>query len=115
MNNSIVHISEIGQTDPDSGLNEGLQCVTNKRPCCKMPLYRTGEWCFPNGTKILVEGSKPRSFYRNRGDDGTVNLNRVSKNVVSPTGRFCCVVPNDANITQTLCVNIQLELTTSKS
>ena len=34
------------------------------------------------------------SFYRNRGDDGTVNLNRLNTNVMMPTGLFCCEVPD---------------------
>ena len=36
----------------------------------------------------------PTTFYRNRGDDGTVNLNRLNTNVITPTGLFCCEVPD---------------------
>ena len=44
-------------------------------------------------------------FYRNRGDNGEVSLNRPS-GVESPTGQFCCEVPDAINTNQTLCVNI---------
>ena len=63
---------------------------------------------------VPIKGSEPRSFYRDRGDDGTVNLNRVG-NVTSPTGRFYCKIPDKNNVNQTLCVSIELELTSSKS
>jgi hypothetical protein len=46
------------------------------------------------------------SFYRNRGNDGTVNLNRLNTNVFMPTGLFCCEVPDVLNIIQRLCANI---------
>ena len=45
------------------------------------------------------------TFYRNRGDDGTVNLNRLS-GIVMPTGLFCCVVPDSIGITNRVCANI---------
>ena len=46
------------------------------------------------------------TFYRNRGEDGTVNLNRFNSDVMMPTGRFCCVVPDAMNVDHTVCVNI---------
>ena len=46
------------------------------------------------------------TFYRNRGDDGTVNLNRVSNDVMMPTGQYCCVVPDATGVMQSACVNI---------
>ena len=47
------------------------------------------------------------AFYRIRGANGEVSLNRPS-GIESPTacGRFCCEVPDATNINQTLCVNI---------
>ena len=121
MNNSFISISEIGQTDTELGMNEGLQCITNKTS------NGSGEWYFPNGVAVPIEGNAPRSFYQNRSDDGTVNLYRVNETVTSPTGRFCCVVPDDTDVNQTLYINItdvnqtlytdiiELEATTSKS
>ena len=45
------------------------------------------------------------AFYRSRGANGEVSLNQPS-GVESPTGRFCCEVPDATNTNQTLCVNI---------
>ena len=100
-NNSVISITEIGETAPDDiSQNEGLQCITDRMPCCT----RTGEWYFPNGTTV---GTSVLAFYINNGqNDGTVNLNRLNSHVMSPTGQFCCVVP-DATLTyQTLCAII---------
>lgn len=96
-NDSEILMFEIGRED-----SQALQCVTSKRPCCKTS--RTGQWYFPNGIEVSVEGSA-QFFYRNRGDDGTVNLNRVG-DVLMPTGLFCCVVPDTTGVDQGICANI---------
>ena len=91
-NNSVISITEIGETNPDTDLNEGLQCITDKKPCCRVESTLDGEWFFQS--RLMVPGIGP-TFYRNRGrDDGTVNLNRANTNVMMPTGLFCCVVPD---------------------
>ncbi len=104
VNNSEILIFEIGQD------NEALQCVTNKIPCCRTT--RTGQWYYPNGTQVSVKGHS-HFFYRDRGNNGTVNLNRFNENITSPTGQFCCVVPDSNDTNQALCVSIVLELTSS--
>ena len=105
-NNSVISITEIGETDPNSNQNDGLQCITDRRPCCRFR-YRVGEWFFPNGTKVPMRGSGATTFDRNRGrDDGTVNLNRLSTDVMSPIGLFCCVVPDANDVSQTVCATI---------
>ena len=101
-NNSLIHITEIGET------TDSVQCVTDRRPCCAAIEGRAGEWYFPDGTRVPVIGSgatMATTFYRNRGDDGTVNLNRLN-NVIMPTGLFCCEVPDTAGADQTLCAEI---------
>ena len=111
-NNSVIFATEIGETDvnstsPPPNSNNGLQCITDRMPCCRFQSGHVGEWFFPDGTVILnylVNGS---SFYRSRGrDDGTVNLNRANIDVMSPTGLFCCVIPDATGTNQTLCANI---------
>ena len=105
-NNSVIPITEIGETDPITAQNEGLQCVTDRRPCCGTPPNRFGEWYFPNGTAVPSIGSA-RSFYRSRGDDGTVNLNHhINDNLMSPAGHFCCEVPDATDTAQVVCVYI---------
>ena len=107
-NNSAIQITEIGETNtampPPPNSNNGLQCITDRMPCCAAQSNRFGQWKFPNQTNVGISGTTA-SFYRNRGDDGTVNLNRLN-NVVMPTGLFCCEVPDAAGITQRLCADI---------
>lgn len=102
-NNSVISITEIEQTNATS--NTGLQCNTDSTPCCATPPYRFGEWYFPDGRAIPVQGAAT-TFYRSRGDDGTVNLNRLNTGITSPTGQFCCVVPDASDIVQIVCADI---------
>ena len=105
-NNSDIDITRIGNSDLDFNYTP-LICITNKRPCCKD--NKTGEWYFPDGSVVPIRGKesdRATDFYRNRGDDGMVNLNRVSEDVLSPTGTFCCVVLVDSGENATLCANI---------
>ena len=103
-NNSVIPITEIGETIDSS--NTGLQCITDRMPCCATLPNRAGDWYYPDGTAVPTMGGAT-SFYRNRGDDGTVNLNRLS-DTMSSTGLFCCQVPNATNIDPrvAVCVNI---------
>ena len=104
-NNSIIPMTEIGETYSDTMSNTGLQCITDRIPCCASVLNRFGEWYFPDGTVVPVQ-SVATTFYRNRRDDGTVNLNRLNTNVMMPTGLFCCEVPDASDRTQRVCANI---------
>lgn len=104
-NNSVIVITEIGESDHDTAVNGALQCVTDRRPCCFTGPYRVGEWFFPNRSIVSVR-SFLSSFYRSRSDDGVINLNRVNANITSPVGQFCCQVPDSANVLQTLCAII---------
>ena len=104
-------INEVGETDPTTSLNKGLQCITDRIPCCRDD--NIGEWHFPNGTAVPLRSSAT-TFYRNRGfDDGTVNLNRLNDDILMPTGRFCCVVPDATDTNMTVCTIISLPITTS--
>ena len=100
-NNSNINIRNIGQSSDNP--NDALQCITDNLRCCSGD-PRCGEWYQPNGA--LVQGTtSTTAFYRSRGDNGNVSLNRPS-DVESPTGLFCCEVPDAASNNQTLCVNI---------
>jgi hypothetical protein len=106
-NNSLFFLNELGRIS-DLESDNVLQCITDKAECCKYPRSnRFGEWYFPNGSRIPIEGDAT-VFYRNRGHGGAVNLNRASHQleVVPPTGHYCCRVPNAADVNQTLCANI---------
>ena len=108
-NNSGILITEIEETVTvtSDGVtnytsNNGLLCITDRRPCCATVPNRHGEWLFPDGGMVPVQGGAT-TFYRNRGDDGTVNLNRLNSDVMMPTGRFCCVVPDATSTDVTQC------------
>ena len=103
-NNSVVPITEIEQTNATS--NNGLQCITDRRPCCATLPNRGGEWFFPDNGGVVPTLGGATTFYRNRGDDGTVNLNRLNSDVMMPTGRFCCLVLDATIVDQTLCAYI---------
>jgi hypothetical protein len=105
-NNSAIQITQIGETNPNTDLNDGLQCITDRMPCCRTHSFQAGEWYMYTPNRITVPGpSTAASFYVNRGyDDGTINLNRNST-VMTPTGLFCCEVPNAAGEIQPLCAN----------
>ena len=58
----------------------------------------------------MIPGHAP-VFYRSRGpDDGTVNLNYINSTLpeLSPTGLFCCVLPDMDNKNQRLCANLDI-------
>ena len=104
-NNSIISISDIGKTDHNQ--NKGLQCITDRKPCCNISNgHNLGEWMFPNESMVPIMDNA-KTLYRNRGDgDGTVNLNRLNSSIMSPTGLFCCKVPDANDRMQSLCTYI---------
>ena len=109
--NRVIFITDIG-TSESSG--QYVTCTTDKMPCCRyLPQY--GDWKFPNGSKIIHIGGGALQFYRNRDNAGNVNLYRVSSDVTSPTGRFCCEVPDATDTNQTLCVDISKQIVANNS
>ena len=99
-NNSVILVTEIGET------GDAVQCITDRMPCCSSN-GASGQWSFPNGEQVGAVSTD--SFYLTRGsnDDGTVRLNR--NNIISPTGLFCCVLPDAVGVDQTQCINISEE------
>ena len=105
-NNSAVELREVYETsdDIDSSAHT-LMCVTPKRPCCKTLPHRFGEWLYPNGSAVSIDGSG-NSFYRDRGDDGTVRLHRRGITALSAAmGQYCCEVPNTNDVNHKLCIH----------
>ena len=104
-NNSVILITEIGQS------NNGLQCVTDRMQCCQYP-YGAGQWFYPNGGTVssyyyyYYAYYYGESFYRTRSDDSSVILYRYNSDIMSPTGLFCCMLPDARGNEQTLCANI---------
>ena len=83
-NYSIVNLEDIGEGEC------ALICYTNSSDCCQSVWPRTGEWYFPNGSYVGIEGDM-KDFYRNR-IGMMVHLNRRN-NARYPTGIYCCDVP----------------------
>ena len=101
-NSSRINIRSIGRSSDHP--NYALLCITDYP---NYPGCRYGEWYFPNGDKIHYNYIYSASFYR-RGRDQhnrAISLNRPP-NVMTPTGQFCCKVPDATYTVQTLCVII---------
>ena len=94
-NNSYILITDFGEGD-----ERGLLCFTDLAQCCGR---NQGEWIFPNGSLVRVNGVGD-DFYRSRGSH-VVRLNRRN-NPTSPTGLYCCEVPDATTNTQRVCANI---------
>ena len=92
-------ITDIGKSDRYS-----LQCFTNS-DCCHGEVKR-GEWYFPNMSMVRTEGEGD-SFYRDRGPS-VVHLHR-RHNATMPTGLFCCEIPDASNVTQRVCITVEIE------
>ena len=102
-NNSAIELRNLFETPDDN--RHSLMCVTPKRPCCRTPPNRFGEWFYPNRSAVSIEGSG-NSFYRDRGDDGTVRLHRRGiASLSAAMGQYCCEIPNANSITHSLCVH----------
>ena len=106
-NNSAIELRELFES-PGDDTNHSLKCVTPRHPCCYSIPYRYGEWFYPNGSAVSIMGSG-NSFYRDRGDDGTVQLHRRGiASLSAAMGQYCCEIPNANNITHRLCVQLLL-------
>ena len=98
-NNSDIPITEIGTIS-----NTGIQCITDRMPCCASLEGTAGQWLFPDGTAVHAPSQNiAATFYQNRGNNGTVNLNRVNIDITSPVGKFCCMVQNYLDQMQQTC------------
>ena len=98
-NNSIVNIEEIGEGE------RALACQTDRISCCRN--YRIGEWFYPNGSRVPVEG-EGALFYRNRSNEGLVLLHQRNRETASSssTGLFCCELPDASDKIHTLCIGL---------
>jgi hypothetical protein len=100
---SSILIGEIGEGDDGA-----LLCVTDLIQCCRGDDTpgeggALGEWFYPSGSLVQVNDSD-NDFYRSRGL-GIVRLNRIN-NATSPTGQFCCVVPDATFANMITCIHI---------
>ena len=100
-NMSNIIVTDIGEGD------ESLLCFAGLIQCCRdsdtpSGVGALGRWLYPNGS-VLGEKGEGGDFYTERGL-GVVRLNRRN-NVSSPTGQFCCEVPDIGSSKNSFCVN----------
>ena len=97
-NNSIVLLHSIGEG------NAALLCTTNKTTCCGTAPNRFGEWRYPDRIVVPNNGTG-QPYYRNR-DVMLIRLNRRFNQGLSDmyTGVYCCEIPDQNDVNQTLCV-----------
>ena len=95
-NNSYVSLEELGEGPFDS-----LLCLTDKDIFTIGP--REGEWYFPNGTRVPVQGAN-FNFYRNR----HTQIVRLHQRYATAnlSGMFQCEVNNRDEVLQVLYAGI---------
>ena len=108
-NNSDILITDIGEGE------NALLCLTSLIQCCCVSDTPSisgeealGRWLYPNGSTI-GEMSKGEDFYTDRGSS-VVRLNRRN-NVTSPSGQFCCEIPDTFFTETSICINAFSEYT----
>ena len=105
-NNSYINIGNIGDNDDDA-----LQCHTDGPNCCDSEHTKNGsvlgEWYYPNGSRVL---SLNESYYVSnygyfvRRSQSVVRL--FAGSGPTESGRYCCEIPDQYGLNQTLCVNL---------
>ena len=103
-NNSNILITDIGEGDSGAVL-----CKTNLYNCCKSRQANNsgalGGWSYPNSSSVSTgQSNKESNLYNNR-DRSVVRLNRRG-NSSSPTGKFCCEIPDASYTFIMMCVNL---------
>ena len=100
-NNSYIQINDIGK-----GRDNALLCFTDLSNCCQSQGSRgvLGDWFYPNRSAVHLKDLNT-NFYRNRGPS-VIRLHWRNYSMLTPTGEFCCVVPDAASVNITTCVNI---------
>ena len=99
-NNSVLSLNDIGEFSTGSA----ILCTTNRSPCCSSSdsTMRFGQWYYPDGSMVPNSG---QDFNRSRRDNQTIYLNRRN-NAQSPTGSFCCELPDNSSVTHRVCVSL---------
>ena len=94
-NNSCIALEDIGQGD------DALLCVTNLSACCRPNGSASGNWFFPNETKVFSAGVQT-DFYRSRGHM-IILLNRRGG---GEEGIYRCEIPDSTSVTQTIYIGV---------
>ena len=107
-NNTVVLITDIGN-DLQTGGGNPLVCATQLTPCCGTSPNRFGDWFYPNGAVVPIEGAGA-SFYRKRRDSGNSMLGGAllyrRNDAMSPTGVYHCIIPGSDQVNQMLYIGL---------
>ena len=107
--------SVVLRTDIGEG-TAALNCTTDKVTCCtnQNGETRAGQFYFPDGTQVPVQGESTSPYYRTR-SSMTIGLNRRSDIPTQPTGQFHCEIPDASGTTVNLFINIGRLMNNRKS
>ena len=102
-NNSYVNFSLVGHMVNGS---DNLQCHTQFQNCCRlMEDGGIANWFFPNGDQL--------AFHSGRGIHQTRKAQIVylrTTGDTSVTGTYCCDIPYNSSVRETLCVGLYNDL-----
>ena len=98
-NNSIIPITDIGQTLEKEVEGEALLCYTDTVECCSNTSI-SGKWFLPDQSEVGIM-SEAGGFYMDDGQS-VLRLHRRSQ-TISPTGVFCCEILDATYAIQRLC------------
>ena len=99
VNNTAIIISSIMTKNGTS-----LTCHTDSTTCCRgrdNRQVRSGEWLFPNGTRITENSITGDGFYRIRYYQ-VLRLYRQG-DIQTPLGTYCCRIPDNSGVMRTFC------------
>ena len=102
-NGGYILIANIGEKVEGNRKGEALLCYTDNTQCCNNTSMNMGQWFQLGGEDIGVE-SGTGGFYISRGPS-VVRLHKKNS-TTSPTGLFCCEVPDARSVTVRTCANI---------
>ena len=68
-----------------------------------------GDWYYPNGTGV-IKSSEMWDFYRNRGP----SVVRLHRRRGGEPGIYCCVIPDAADVNQTMYIGLYTAITGEK-
>ena len=100
-NNSLVTLEDIGEDD------NPLLCMTNLSACCRTPGSVSGNWYFPNTTRVPsdmdhINRNLTWNIYRTRGKMVVYMHHRRG----GVDGIYRCVIPDSMNVTQTIYIGV---------
>ena len=99
-NNSCIALEDIGQGD------DALLCVTNLSACCRPNGSASGNWFFPNETKVFSAGVQT-DLYRSIGRMIVLLTElRLNRKGGGEEGIYRCEIPDSTDVTQTLYIGV---------